>query len=177
MGTEKDPLGRPVATVMGTAALVRSDRGPQTRRYRSIAEFGGALFRFIVGSSLADDGRTVIVPTGGGTGGAWVREREDDRGSDLSDSDGGLTVGDGGWRVMPAATLTSNRTLTLSTTNAAAGDRILVTRLDVTVNTVAIVNGGPGAGTLATLPASLRSMAEAQFDGTNWVLRQSGLLL
>lgn len=166
------------AMIRETVALVRSDAGPPVpTRYRAIVELGGALFRYVVGSVLGDDGRTVIVPTGGGTGGAWVRMREDDRGADLLDADATILIGGGAWRVIPAGRLTASRTLSLSTENAQPGDRITFTRLDTGAFTVTLVNGGPGAGTLATLPVSAKSFATVQLSGADWAPRKSALLL
>lgn len=154
---------------------IRADMGPLQVHYRRPLDRAGGFYKWVQGSVLADDGRAVIVPLGGGLGGAWIRQVEDDRGTDLADASVTLTVGGGAWRVLPAATLTANRTLTLSTTNAQAGDRIAVTRLDASAHTVAIVNGGVGAGTLCTLPASSVGYVAAQFDGVDWAIRESGL--
>jgi len=168
---------RRASTVLSTATL-RADRGPMLPvRFASVLELGGALFRYVVGSVLPDDGRTVIVPQGGGTGGAWERVREDDRGADLTDADATLLIGDGAWRVLPASTLSANRTKTLGTANAKPGDRITITRLDVGAFTVPVVNGGLGGGVLTTLPVSAKSFAVLQFSGADWALRASALLL
>lgn len=65
-------------------------------------------------------------------------------------------------------TLGQNSTLTLGTTGAKVGDIIRIVRTDVSAFTLAVVNGGPGAGTLITLPVSKTGYAQAYFDGTNW---------
>lgn len=98
-------------------------------------------------------------------------------GADLTDADATIAVAAGYWRKMPAATLSANRAITLGTTGAAAGDQITITRLDATANTLAVINGGAGAGTLVTLPASKVAFARFQYDGTNWALREVGTLL
>jgi hypothetical protein len=72
--------------------------------------------------------------------------------------------------VLPPSTLTANRTLTLGTDSAVTGETITVLRQDVTAHTLAIVNGGAGAGTLITLPAATERVASFYFDGTNWGL-------
>lgn len=95
-------------------------------------------------------------------------------GTALGDTSPTIVLSAGKWRTLPAATLTTNRTVTLGTTGAVAGDQFTITRLDATANTLAIVNGGAGAGTLVTLPASKVNFAVCQFDGTNWALRQVG---
>lgn len=96
------------------------------------------------------------------------------KGADLTDAPATITVAQGKWRVLPAATLSATRAFTLSTTGAVAGDQITITRLDTTANTITVVNGGVGAGTLATLPVSTTGFVKAQFDGTNWALREIG---
>ena len=95
-------------------------------------------------------------------------------GAALTDAPATITVAQGKWRVLPAATLSATRAFTLGTTGAVAGDQITITRLDTTANTITVVNGGAGAGTLATLPVSTTGFVKAQFDGTNWALREIG---
>lgn len=96
-------------------------------------------------------------------------------GTALTDADATIQVGGGNWRVLPAATLSTNRQLTLGTTSAVAGDQIELTRLDLTANTYTIINGGAGAGTLLVFPVSKLGCAKFQFDGTNWALRSFGM--
>jgi DNA-binding transcriptional regulator YdaS (Cro superfamily) len=91
-------------------------------------------------------------------------------GATLTDADATIQIGDGGRRVLPASTLSDNRTITLGTTNAVLGNVIEIARLDVEAFTLAIVNGGVGAGTLATFAVSAREYASFRFDGTNWAL-------
>lgn len=94
-------------------------------------------------------------------------------GADLADADATIQIGDGAWRKMP--TLTANRSVTLGTTGAAAGDQITITRTSTAAFTLAVVNGGAGAGTLHTLPASKAGSIKCQFDGTNWAMREVGV--
>lgn len=95
-------------------------------------------------------------------------------GANLTDADATIQITAGAWRKLPAATLSAGRALTLGTTGAVAGDQITVTRLDATANTYAVINGGAGAGTLLTMPASKVNFGLFQFDGTNWALRACG---
>lgn len=97
------------------------------------------------------------------------------KGANLTDADATVTVLQGNWRVLPAATLSAGRSITLGTTGAVAGDRIQFTRLDVSANTLAFINGGVGAGTLFTMAVSKLGCAEFQFDGTNWALKTFGV--
>ena len=74
---------------------------------------------------------------------------------------------------LPAATLTGNHTVTLATTGSpTTGLTVWIVRRDLTANTYAIINGGAGAGTLVTLPASPGKPMGAcvYYDGTNWSL-------
>jgi hypothetical protein len=167
---------RLAATIRSTLAALRADQGPALERY-AISLDRPRLFRWAVGSLLAHDAWTTIVPVGGGTAGAWLEVREDDKGADVLQTDTVLAVGGKRWRRIAAGALSANLSLTLSTANAAAGDLLEVTRLDVGAYTAALVNGGPAAGTLVTLPVSARSRAVFFFDGTNWLLRASHLML
>ncbi len=74
---------------------------------------------------------------------------------------------------LPAATLTGAHTCTLATTGSpTTGLTVWIVRRDLTANTYAVINGGAGAGTLVTLPASPGKPMGAcvYFDGTNWSL-------
>lgn len=62
-----------------------------------------------------------------------------------------------------------NTTVTLGTTGAVYGDVVRVIRTDASAFTLAVANGGVGAGTLCTLLASKVGDAQAFFDGTNWL--------
>jgi hypothetical protein len=92
----------------------------------------------------------------------------------LANADAGATIADGNLRFMAPATLTGNHTLTLGTAGAVLGDWVTVTRYDVTAWTYAVVNGGPGAGTMVTLPVSEAWFADFQFNGTDWLLVRAG---
>ncbi len=101
------------------------------------------------------------------------------RGAALGDAAVTLNWSDGLRRVLPAATLTASRTITFGIVAGAdgrlpvAGSRLTVTRLDATANTLVFVNGGPGAGTMATLVASKTGFFTGEFDGTNWEMVSS----
>lgn len=159
---------------MASVAAIDADPGPPIEHYALPLDLG-ALFRFVPGSSLTADNITVIDQTGG-IPGRWLRVRRPDKGDDLGDADVTITVSGNFWRRIPTATLTTKRTITLGTTNAAAGDKVTITRLDTTANEVDIVNGGPAAGTLATLPVSEAWWITNEFDGTNWLLHSAGKL-
>ncbi len=96
------------------------------------------------------------------------------KGANLTDAAATIQWSDGLRRVLPAATLTAARVLTLGIAAGAdgrlpyAGSRLEITRLDATANTYAVANGGPGAGTLKTFPVSATGGGCFEFDGTNW---------
>ena len=118
---------------------------------------------------LGEPDDLAVLSHNGGTAGRWRKVRVAIDGADLTDADATLTVAGNKLRRLPAATaLTVNRTLTLSTTNAVRGDTIRIVREGLGAFTLAVVNGGAGAGTLFTLPVSVATWCEAYFDGTNW---------
>lgn len=120
-----------------------------------------------------------IAPTDVGVGnGRWVSEALAPgglAGPALTDAAATITVAQGKWRTLPAATLTAGRILTLGTTGAVAGDQIEITRLDATANTYTIVDGGSGTPTIFTMAASKLGYVRAQFDGAHWVVRAFGV--
>jgi hypothetical protein len=91
-------------------------------------------------------------------------------GANLTDANTNLAVADGNARIVPAATLTANRSDTLQTTGATTGESVTVYRLGTEAFTLAILNGGAGAGTKYTFPVSVARAAEFTYDGTNWQL-------
>jgi hypothetical protein len=165
-------LPRRAITVIPTVSITQAEAGPPIPKYRVHLDQGG-FYRFAVGDVLTPDD-VAVIGGNGGTAGNWLLVRDDDSGDDLTDANATIVVGGKRWRTLPAATLTDNRTLTLGTTNAAAGDLLEITRLDAGAFTLAIVNGGAGAGTLITMPVSTRYWFRAFFNGTNWVSRAGG---
>jgi hypothetical protein len=148
------------------------------------------LFAFVPGSPLAqgsppsqyDDGWSVIIPTNPTVSGAWILQPEDDRGPDITQASGALTIGvyGGPWRVIPAG-LTGALTVTLSpfyldgATLIPRGSKIEVTRSDASGNTVTFVNGGTNGGVLSSIifPANWLFW----FDGAQWLLRRDAQLI
>jgi hypothetical protein len=157
-------------TVYLTRANLRSSPGPLVQKFAICVDGPPGIYRYALGSTDADDDWTTIVPQGGAAG-AWEWMAFPDRGSDLTNASATLQPGNGSWSVLPAATLTANRTLTLGTTNAREGYTRTITRLDTTAYTYTIVNGGTGAGTLTVFPRSVVGSAVFVFDGTNWILQ------
>lgn len=77
--------------------------------------------------------------------------------------------------VLPAATLTGAHTITLGAAGV-TNEIITVVRLDATANTLAIVNGGGGGGTLYTFPVSVKRVASFIYNGTNWSMVSTSAL-
>lgn len=175
MPNEQIPAPQAIRIYPSLAAL-RSAPGPAVPHYALPLDAAGAPYRWAPSSPALEDTWTIIVPTGGGFPGAWIRMREDSLGEPITGT-ATLTVGGRPRRRIAAAALSASATLTLSTLGAVAGDWIAVTRLDVGAYTVALVNGGPAAGTLATMPVSARAYVRAYFDGVNWLHDDSHLML
>lgn len=68
-----------------------------------------------------------------------------------------------------ATTLTANRTVTLSTTNANTGDKLRVVRTGLGSFTLAV-------GSIKTIPSGTAAFVEIEFDGTAWNLIGYGAL-
>lgn len=93
-------------------------------------------------------------------------------GTDLTNGAETLQVGDGGIRTLRDGALSgaTTRAKTLGTTGATAGRIITLNLLDDNAaETVTVVNGGSGGGTLVTHTA-IKARYEFRFDGTDWVL-------
>lgn len=170
--------------VMPTAAGLRMVPGQENARYCFVQELG-AVFRWVLNSSLTDDGFKVIAVSTGLLG-AWVRCAAPSGpltgAALLGNADVTINVGQGFYRQMVASTLTGNRTITLDPGNVAGpptdnGDEIEICRFDVSAYTLTVVNGGPGAGTIKIFPGSVASMLVAVSDGTNFSYKHATLLL
>jgi hypothetical protein len=171
------PPARQSALVFTTAQQLRQEPGPSVaERYAYVLELG-AMFAWTLYDGSDDDGIDVIAPSGGPGTGTWIRTRSDDRGDDLTNADATILVSGNRTRVLPAATLTANHTLTLDDEGAVEGDELFIVRNDATAYTYTIVNGGAGAGNVAVMPVSNRAWCHARFDGTNWIHLGSGIAL
>lgn len=167
---------RPSPTIYPSLDAIQSSKGPAVAKYAIVPNGSPGLYRWALGSIATEDDWTTLAASGG-YGGTWNLMGFPDKGANLADGNATIQVGGKQWRVLPAATLTGNATLTLGTTNAREGYMVEITRLDVGAYTYAIANGGPAAGTLATMPISQRARLVAYFDGTNWLHRCSHLML
>lgn len=169
-------------TIVPSVAIGQSSLGPvqSAQDAAPVWHFWGTpgLFRWALGSGITDDDGATCVETSGGQVGRFLRERCPDRGDDLTDAAATIRPSGKRWRVLPAATLTANRILTLgvatATISVESGDWILVTREDVTSYSLTIANGGAGGGNVSLLPGGGKGWVLAYFDGTNWIHKASG---
>jgi hypothetical protein len=171
-------LPRRSPTIYSSRDVMESSPGPLVLRYAIPLDYP-AMYRWSLGNTDTADGESTITHSGGNLGN-WllVRHLGDlPDGTALADGNQTIHVSGGFHRTLPAATLTGNITITLGTTNAREGYPIELLRRDVGAYTVAIVNGGAGAGTLTTFPVSSRALFRGRFDGTNWVMRAAHTLI
>jgi hypothetical protein len=157
---------------------MQGGRGPQVIDYL-IPLDRPRMYRWSDVSDDVDNAITAIRPQGGAAG-AWLDVPEYDRGTDLTDASVTIRPSGNRWRVLPAATLTTDRVLTLGAPTATetfrAGHCILITNQGQ-ARVLTIVNGGPAAGNVAVMPVTSRSWCLAMWDGTDWIHRASGLAL
>ena len=166
---------RRASTIRVSKAKMEADLRPMVTHYNTPLDTP-QLYQWLVGDTSTVDNLTDLGHQRG-TAGRWKLVRTPVLGADLTDADESLTVGGNFFRVLPAATpLTASRAKTLSTTNAASGDMIHILRLGLGAFTMTIVNGGPAAGTLFTLPSGQSWWAKAYFNGTDWVVHSAGQL-
>lgn len=168
---------RQSAIVYPTPAALSQDPGPaSSMAYAVVLSLGPTVFSWALYDETDADDVNVIAPTGGSPG-RWKRARFVERGDDLADASATILVSGGRHRVIPPDTITAPRTLTLGTTGAVAGDKLLITRNDSAAHAVTLANGGTNAGTVAVMPAGARAWCLAVFDGTDWIHKASALSL
>lgn len=179
MAVTPPSLPRRSPTIFASRAVMASTPGPFDNRYAIPLDYPG-LYRWALGNADTADGESTITYSGGAAGN-WLLVhhlgRELPAGDDLTDGNQTIHVSGGFHRILPAATLTGNITITLGTTNAREGYPIEILRRDVGAYTVAIVNGGTGGGTLTTLPVSARSLFRGVYQSGAWVMRDAHLLI
>jgi hypothetical protein len=154
-----------------TAASQGTDFGQDTARYAMNLERPEWTYQWIPGDVTTTDGINVLGYTGG-TPGAWRRLAHEDQGATLTDASTTIYVSGDTWRRLPAGTLTTDRTLTLGTTNTRAGYDIVVSVEGTGAYTYAVANGGTAGGTLVTFAGP--GFIHAQYDGTDWKVRGFG---
>lgn len=149
-----------VATPIGTPLFMEDDHTVGTGGLGATQKKAGSF------DGIEDDGRIRVRITNSpaSSNEDWVN------GTALTDT-ATTTVQRAGRRTryLLAGTMSQGETVTLGTTGAVQGDIIKIVRTSTSAQTLAVVNGGAGAGTLCTLVASKVGWAQAYFDGTNWL--------
>lgn len=128
---------------------------------------GSKMIQDVLGSlkQVDDQGVATDIGSGGASG------TQPKAGANLTDANQTLQpVTDKASLYRQVTPLTANRTKTLGTTNAFAGLTVYIQREDTAAFTLAVVNGGVGAGTLFTFAATPTEaqLCAFQFDGINW---------
>jgi hypothetical protein len=126
----------------------------------------GCVGRFV---GFEDDGRVRVYIAEGGPQESFGCQTQQVAGTNVPNAASTTVqrVGRVSRYLVPA--LAQTTTVTLGTVGAVKGDLMRVVRTDSSAFTLAIANGGAGAGTLATMPVSKVGFVEAWFDGTNWL--------
>lgn len=164
---------RRALTVVPSIAVIQSGYGPPQKVYYLPLD-RPVPFQFVLGDTTTDDGWTALNPSLGNAG-RFLDMPEKCLGANITFSAGAATITVGGRkrRRLASGALTQNSTLTLGTTGAREGHELILSLLDSAAYTVAVVNGGPAAGTLATKASGGMRLVHAYFDATNWVLLDS----
>lgn len=138
------------------------------------ADYVGGVFAgsyaYYNASSTAANGCTVENASGVTTtnNSAWLHQLKGPSAS-RGDTNQTLTAGTDFETQRWATALTANRTVTLSTTNAKAGDRFRVVRTGLGAFTLDV-------GGLRTIPNSTAAFVDVAYDGSTWLLTAYGTL-
>jgi hypothetical protein len=162
-------LGYPCAYIgrrQGTRLFVEHTGVPANGTWTA----GDVVQRAAPGSGLSGVTQFVCRVSGAVPVAKWVaNEAVLGVGADRGDASVTLTVGSDEPTQTFATALTANRTVTLSTTNAVAGDSFRIVRTGLGAFTLAV-------GALKTIPASTAAAVEVTFNGTAWVLTGYSIL-
>lgn len=97
--------------------------------------------------------------------------------TNLTDANLSRSISDGARFVLPNATLTAARTLTLAATGSPIlGETIYVERYDTTANIYTVVDA-VSALTIFVFPVTIRRSASFRWNGTNWTNTESSIRL
>jgi hypothetical protein len=151
------------ATPFGALVFAEDDNSVGTGALGAAA---GCVGRFV---GFEDDGRVRVYIAEGGPQESFGCQTQQVAGTNVPNAASTTVqrVGRVSRYLVPA--LAQTTTVTLGTVGAVKGDLMRVVRTDSSAFTLAIANGGAGAGTLATMPVSKVGFVEAWFDGTNWL--------
>lgn len=167
---------RRAITVAPSIAVIQSGTGPNLAQYVMPLD-RPVVFRFALGDETTDDSWTALESSQG-TAGRWLDIPEANLGANITFTAGAATIYVGGKkrRRVVSGALSANSTITLGTTNARAGHELELSLLDNAAYTCAVVNGGSGAGTLATKASGAKHFVKVYFDGTDWLLLDSHVI-
>lgn len=118
-------------------------------------------------SNFVEDAATGVDPVTNASGVAY--KRRDSIGADVGDANVTLTVGVSAPIQRYATTLTGNRTVTLSTTNAKNGDQFRIVRTGLGAFTLDV-------GGLKTIASATAAFVDVGYDGSAWRLIGYGAL-
>lgn len=152
------------ATPFGALLFMEDDNSVGTGGLGATQQYAG---RFV---GFEDDGRVRVFIGPAGNPEAFGCVSEQVTGTPIPDA-AATTVQRQGrvTKYLMAGTMSQGVTVTLGTTGAVQGDVMRIIRTSTSAQTLAVANGGAGAGTLATLVASKVGFVQAIFDGTNWL--------
>lgn len=151
------------ATPYGTMLFMETDNTVGTGGLGNQPEAG----RFV---GIEDDGRVRVFISESGSMESFGCFTEQVAGTPLTDT-ATTTVQRVGRvsRYSLSGTMSQDETVTFGTTGAVLGDIMRIVRTSTSAHTLAVVNGGAGAGTLCTIVASKIGWVQAWFNGTDWL--------
>jgi hypothetical protein len=151
------------ATPFGALAFAEDDNSVGTGALGTAA---GVVGRFV---GFEDDGRVRVFISESGSQESYGCQTQQVAGTNIPNAASTTVQRVGRVSRYLVPTIGQATTVTIGTTGAVKGDLFRLVRTDTSAFTLALVNGGAGAGTLATLIASKVGFIEAWFDGTNWL--------
>jgi hypothetical protein len=173
------PSPRIPAEIVDTVATLKGRSGFITEHFVAVRDTG-LTYRWEPNSTVTTNDREVIGHTGGVAGrflpiGPFAGNAPE--GAALVDGGETISVYQGFRRTLPLSTLTGTSVGTLGTVGAEKWAEVHILRLDAEAFTYAIANGGAGSGTLVTFASATPSWGVFYFDGTNWLVRATGVLI
>lgn len=151
-------------SMFGANVVVSPDRLLRLRAVTlaTLSSLTPAVGDLVFASDLGGGGGALVCTSGG-----WARLRNSGSQTLSSDADASITYLGNGPTICHSATLTADRTLSLSTTYAVAGARFRVART--------------GAGAFGLSVGGLKSLAthqwcDVEYDGSAWILTAFGSL-
>jgi hypothetical protein len=151
------------ATPFGALVFAEDDNSVGTG---ALGASAGAVGRFV---GLEDDGRVRVYIAEGGPQESFGCQTQQVAGTNIPNAASTTVQRVGRVSRYLCPVIGQNTSVTIGTTGAVKGDLFRLVRTDVSAFTLALINGGAGAGTLATMPVSKVGVIEAWFDGTNWL--------